>query len=127
MSTEPSPLKYMGTQSQETVNMAAAMAHAVESTEERADQALGKLADEVDDASSKLGDAAHWAMAKTRETLRSAAEQVRERAKTTVETYTREDPLRAVLIAAAVGALLMGLAARTTKSGVRAIDRRVHR
>ena len=127
MSTEPSPLKYMGTQSQETVNMAAAMAHAVESAEGRADQALGKLADEVDDASSKLGDAAHWAMAKTRETLRSAAEQVRERAKTTVVTYTREDPLRAMLIAAAVGALLMGLVARTTKSGVRAIDRRVHR
>jgi len=127
MSTEPSPLKYMGTQSQETVNMAAAMAHAVESTEERADRALGKLADEVDDASSKLGDAAHWAMAKTRETLRSAAEQVRERAKTTVVTYTREDPLRAMLIAAAVGALLMGLVARTTKSGVRAIDRRIHR
>ena len=30
MSTEPSPLKYMGTQSRETVNMAAAMAHAVQ-------------------------------------------------------------------------------------------------
>ena len=126
MSTEPSPLKYMGTQSRETVNMAAAMAHAVDSAEGRADRALG-LADDVDDASSKLADAAHWAMAKTRETLRSAAEQVRERAKTTVVTYTREDPLRAMLIAAAVGALLMGLVARTTKSGVRAIDRRIHR
>jgi len=116
----------MGTQSRETVNMAAAMAHAVDSAEGRADRALG-LADDVDDASSKLADAAHWAMAKTRETLRSAAEQVRDRATTTVATYTREDPLRAMLIAAAVGALLMGLLARTTKSGVRGIDRRVHR
>ena len=127
MSTEPSPLKYMGTQSRETVNMAAAMAHAVDSAEERADRALGTLADEVDAASSKLGDAAHWAMAKARDTLRSAAEQVRRRAETTVATYTREDPVRAMLIAAAVGALLMGLVARTTRSGVRAIDRRVHR
>jgi len=127
MSTEPSPLKYMGTQSRETVNMAAAMAHAVDAAEARADRAVGKLSDEVDEASSKLADAAHWALAKTRETLRSAAEQVRDRAKTTVATYTREDPLRAMLIAAAVGALLMGLVARTTKSGVRAIDRRIHR
>ena len=127
MSTEPSPLKYMGTQSRETVNMAAAMAHAVDSAEGRADRALGHMSDEDDDATSKLADAAHWAMAKTRETLRSAAEQVRDRATTTVAIYTREDPLRAMLIAAAVGALLMGLLARTTKSGVRAIDRRVHR
>jgi len=125
--TEPSPLKYMGTQSQETVNMAAAMAHAVDAAEAGADRAVGKLSNEVDDARGKLSDAAHWALAKTRETLRSAAEQVGDRAKTTVVTYTREDPLRAMLIAAAVGALLMGLAARTTKSGVRAIDRRVHR
>ena len=125
--SEPSPLKYMGTQSRETVNMAAAMAHAVDSAEGRADQALGKLADEVDEASSKLSDAAHWALAKTRETLRSAAEKVGERTKTTVATYTREDPLRAMLIAAVVGALLMGLVARTTKSGVREIDRRIHR
>jgi ElaB/YqjD/DUF883 family membrane-anchored ribosome-binding protein len=125
--SEPSPLKYMGTQSRETVNMAAAMAHAVDAAEGRADQALGKLADDVDEASSKLSDAAHWALAKTRETLRSAAEKVGERTKTTVATYTREDPVRAMLIAAAVGALLMGLVARTTKSGVRAIDRRIHR
>ena len=125
--TEPSPLKYMGTQSRETVNMAAAMAHAVDAAEAGADRAVGKLSDEVDAASSKLADAAHWALAKTRETLRSAAGRWADRAKTTVATYTREDPLRAMLIAAAVGALLMGLVARTTRSGVRAVDRRVHR
>jgi ElaB/YqjD/DUF883 family membrane-anchored ribosome-binding protein len=126
MTTEPSPLKYMGTQSQETVNMAAAMARAVDSKEGR-DQALGVLADDIDDASSKVGEAASWALAKAKDTLRTAAGQVRERAKTTVETYTRDDPLRAILIAAAVGALLMGIVARTTRSGVRAIDRKVRR
>ena len=126
-STEPSPLKYMGTQSRETVNMAAAMAHAVDAAGERTDRALGRVGDEVDTASSKLGDAAQWALGKAREALRSAADQVGARAKSTVATYTREDPLRAMLIAAAVGALLMGMVARTTKSGVRAIDRRVRR
>jgi len=126
MSTEPSPLKYMGTQSQETVNMAAAMARAVESKEGR-DQGIGIASRDVDDASSKVGDAASWALAKAKETLRSAAGQVSERAKATVATYTREDPLRATLMAAAVGALLMAVVARTTRSGVRAIDRRVRR
>jgi len=126
MSTEPSPLKYMGTQSQETVNMAAAMARAVESKEGR-DQGIGIASRDVDDASSKVGDAASWALAKAKDTLRSAAGQVSERAKATVATYTREDPLRATLMAAAVGALLMAVVARTTRSGVRAIDRRVRR
>jgi len=126
MSTEPSALKYMGTQSQETVNMAAAMARAVESKEGR-DQMIGSASWDVDDASSKVGDAANRALAKAKDTLRTAAEQVRDRAKSTVATYTREDPLRATLLAAAVGALLMAVVARTTKSSVRAIDRRIRR
>ena len=125
--TDPSPLKYMGTQSQETVNMAAALARAVDSTETRADQAMGKLADEVDEASSKVGAAANWAVGKAKATLQSAADQVRERATTAVATYTREDPIRAILIAAAVGAVLMGVLASMTKSGARAVERSVRR
>ncbi|HSC64908.1 MAG TPA: hypothetical protein VLD35_14805 [Caldimonas sp.] len=125
--TDPSPLKYMGTQSQETVNMAAAMAHAVQSTEGRAEQALGKLSGEIDEAGSKVGDAAHWAAGKAKEALRSAAEGVRDRATTAVETYTREDPIRAILIAAATGAVLMALVAMKVRSGVRAVERRVRR
>jgi ElaB/YqjD/DUF883 family membrane-anchored ribosome-binding protein len=126
MTTETSPLKYMGTQSQETVNMAAAMARAVESQEQR-DKAVGTLADDADEAGSKARELAGRAVAKAKDTLRSAAGQVRDRARTTVATYTREDPLRAVLVAAVVGALLMGLLARSTRSGVRAIDRAVRR
>ena len=126
MSTEPSPLKYMGTQSQETVNMAAAMARAVESKEGR-DQGIGIASRDVDDASSKVGDAADWAVGKAKDALRSAAGKARERATETVATYTREDPLRAMLMAAAVGALLMAVLARTTRTGVRAVDRRIRR
>jgi ElaB/YqjD/DUF883 family membrane-anchored ribosome-binding protein len=125
--TDPSPLKYMGTQSQETVNMAAALARAVESPEGRADQAMGKLADEVDDASSKVGDAANWALGKAKATLESAADQVRQRATKAVASYTREDPIRAILIAAGVGAVLMGVLAGMTRSGARAVERRVRR
>ena len=126
MSNEPNPLKYMGTQSQETVSMAAAMARAVESKEGR-DQALGTWPDEIDEKSSKVGAAADWAMGKAKDTLRSVADKARARATATVATYTREDPLRAMLVAAAVGAVLMGLLARTTKSEVRAVGRRVRR
>ena len=125
--TDPSPLKYMGTQSQETVNMAAALARAVGSTEGRVDQAMGALAGEVDDASSKVGDAANWALGKAKATLQSAADQVRERATTAVATYTREDPIRAILIAAGVGAVLMGILASVVKSGARAVERGVRR
>ncbi|HEX7436028.1 MAG TPA: hypothetical protein VF319_03475 [Caldimonas sp.] len=113
MSNDPSPLKYMGTQSQETVNMAAAMAD---------DASRG-----VSAVSSKIGDAANRAMGKAKETLQSAAGQVRERATTAVTTYTKEDPVRAVLIAAATGALLMSLVAMMARSGARSVKRTLRR
>ncbi len=49
---------------------------------------------------TKLSEAADWVMNKAT----SATEQGRERAKVAVRTYTREDPVRAILIAARVGA-----------------------
>lgn len=113
MSNDPSPLKYMGTQSQETVNMAAAMAD---------DASRG-----VSAVGSKIGDAANRAMGKAKETLQSAAGQVRERATTAVTTYTKEDPVRAVLIAAATGALLMSLVAMMARSGARSVKRTLRR
>lgn len=135
MSSDPSPLKYMGTQSQETVDMAAATAReAVRSTESAAAQATGRLSDELDDARSSLaatgstiGHAANWAMGKAKDTLQSAAEQVRGRSTRAVATYTREDPIRAILIAAGAGAVLMGLIAMMARSGVRTVRRHVQR
>lgn len=78
-------------------------------------------------AGSKIADAANWAMGKAKDTLRSAAEQARERASTAVMTYTKEDPVRAILIAAGVGALLMGLVSMMARSGARAVRRKVQR
>ena len=80
MSNDPSPLKYMGTQSHETMAMEAAMAQrAVHSTEQAADIAA---------EGTEISDATHWAIDKAKDTLRSAAGYVGERATTTLETYT---------------------------------------
>jgi ElaB/YqjD/DUF883 family membrane-anchored ribosome-binding protein len=76
-------------------------------------------------AGSKIGDAASWAMGKAKDTLQSAADQVRERATTAVATYTREDPVRAMLIAAGAGALAIVLLAMMARSGVRTVRRSV--
>ena len=81
----------------------------------------------VSAADSKIGDAANWAMDKAKDTLESAAEYVCDRATTAVATYTKEDPMRAVLIAAGTGALLMLLLAMTVRSGVRTVKRKVQR
>ena len=66
-------------------------------------------------------------MDKAKDTLESAAEYVFDQATTAVATYTKEDPIRAVLIAAGTGALLMLLLAMTVRSGVRTVKRKVQR
>ena len=133
MSNDPSPLKYMGTQSHETMAMEAALAQrAVHSTEQAADQMLGKLADRIDAARGEIADegtrisgATNWAIDKAKDTLRSAAGNVCERATTTLETYTKADPIGAILIAAGTGAVLMGLVAMMARSGARTVRRNV--
>ena len=115
MVSDPSPLKYMGTQSQETVNMAAAMVReAARGTEQVSHQTTEKLRGEVDkasssvaDAGSKIRDAANWAVGKAEDTARAAADQVRERATMAIETYAKDVPIRAILIAGGTGALLI--------------------
>ena len=66
-------------------------------------------------------------MDKAKGTLELAAEHVRERATTALETYTKEDPIRVILIAAGTGALLMGLVAMMARSGARTVKRNVLR
>jgi len=74
---------------------------------------------------SKVGDAAHWVMDKAKDTLQSAADQARARASTAVTTYTQADPVRAMLIAAAAGAILMGVVSMVARSGVRTVRRKI--
>jgi len=113
MSNDTSPLEDMGTQSRETMAVAEVMAH--------------DSGPDVAAAGSKIGEAASWAIGKAKDGLQSAADQVRERATTAVATYTREDPIRAILIAAGVGALLMTVVAMMARSGVRTVRRNVGR
>jgi ElaB/YqjD/DUF883 family membrane-anchored ribosome-binding protein len=122
----------MGTQSQENVNMAAAIAREAARTAEQAASTAEKLADEVGaarssvaDAGSKISRAANWAVDKATATAQAAADHVRVRATKAVESYTRDDPIRAILIAAGTGALLMGLVAMMTRSGVRSVRRKL--
>ena len=81
----------------------------------------------VSAAGSKIGDAASWAVGKAKDTVQWAAEQVEAQATAAVATYTKKDPLRAILIAAGVGALLMGLVVIMARSGARAVKREIRR
>ena len=123
MNDEPSPLKYMGTQSQETVGMAAALALAAERVKERRAVDGDGFASDVDGAGSKIADAASWVLAQGKDTLESIAVHLRDRANVALARYTKEDPLRAMLIAAGAGALLMMFVARMGRSGVRSARR----
>ena len=72
MSKDPSALKYMGTQSQETVNMAAALARATEQAgDQTADGRAGKVdkaSSSVADAGSRISAAANWAVDRAKDT-----------------------------------------------------------
>jgi len=86
MSNDPSTLKYMGTQSHETMAMEAAMAErAHRSTEQGTDAAA---------ESSAVGKATDWAVDKAKDTLRAGAGYVGERATAALRRHVGQDPLR---------------------------------
>ncbi len=74
---------------------------------------------------SKLAEAANWALNKAKEGLHAGADLVRDRTRTAVTMYMQQDPVRAMLIAAGTGALLMGLVAMLVRSGARKVGRKV--
>lgn len=74
---------------------------------------------------SKMAEAADWALDKAKEGLHVGADLVRDYTRTVVTRYTLRDPVRAILIAAGTGALLMGLVAMLARSGARKVRRTV--
>ena len=117
MSNDPSALKYMGTQSHETMAMEAAMAErARRSSEPGADVAAER---------SAVGTATNWALDKAKDTLRVSAAYAGERATAALRSHVGQDPMRAILIAAGTGAVLMGLLTMMARSGARAVRRNV--
>jgi ElaB/YqjD/DUF883 family membrane-anchored ribosome-binding protein len=73
----------------------------------------------------QLAEAANWAVDKAKQGLEAGADLIRDRTRTAVTKYTLQDPVRAILIAAATGALLMGLVSMLAWSGARKVARKV--
>nr|HET7859931.1 hypothetical protein [Caldimonas sp.] len=98
---------------------------------DRGDEVMQRLSRELERGSrgvaddSRIRDAAAWAMEKASDALQAAALHLRDRAAAIVASPIRNDPVRAVLIAAGVGALAMLLVLSSMRSGARAVERRV--
>jgi hypothetical protein len=139
MSNDLPPLQRMGAQSQDTVNLAAALAASMaKDTAQSAGRAaagqLGGLSTEIEDSSrgvgaaeTKISEATSWVFSKATAALRSATAHVQARATATVGAYIKEDPIKAILIAAGAGAIVMAVVAMTARAGARSITRHVQR
>jgi ElaB/YqjD/DUF883 family membrane-anchored ribosome-binding protein len=114
------PTKPLAQQSQDVADGAANTAQgAIRSTQRAADQALDRLADKVEDVRSqaapllnKVTSQAEAAARRGMEAVRDTSQQLRERAMQASDmtvAYVKDEPIKAMLIAAATGALLMGL------------------
>jgi ElaB/YqjD/DUF883 family membrane-anchored ribosome-binding protein len=92
---------------------------AIRSTQRAADQALSRLSETVEEVRSKAGPAlnkvtsqAEAAARRGMEAVRDTSQQLRERAVHASDmtvAYVKDEPIKAMLIAAATGAVLMGL------------------
>ena len=75
---------------------------------------------------SKTAEMATWALDKAKEGLHAGADLVRDRTRAAVTTYTLRNPIRAILIAAGTGALLMALASMLARTGARKLGPKTH-
>jgi ElaB/YqjD/DUF883 family membrane-anchored ribosome-binding protein len=92
---------------------------AIRSTQRSADQALDKLSSKVDDLRGQAGpmlnkvtSQAEAAARRGMEAVRDTSQQLRERAVQAQDmtvAYVKDEPIKSMLIAAATGAVLMGL------------------
>lgn len=109
-------------------NKAAATAdQAIKSTQRATNQALDSLAGSVQDLRDQAAPYVDKAAARASdmaqrgaETVRETAQQLREsalRASDSTVNYIREEPVKAMLIAGATGAILMALLGLLTRSG----------
>lgn len=127
MNPDDNKLKSMGTQSKETMEKAAgATQDALRSTQQAVDRTANKMAGKVDDlrsqaapAINKAADVASSVFDHAKETLFDTSQQLRDQAKKASDmavSYTKDEPIKAMLIAAATGALLMGLITMMARS-----------
>jgi ElaB/YqjD/DUF883 family membrane-anchored ribosome-binding protein len=114
-------------QAQEMTDDAADSAQgAIRSTQRATDQALGRLSDTVEGVRSKAApmlnkvrSQAQAAAQRGMDAVRDTSQQLRDRASQAQDmtvAYVRDEPIKAMLIAAATGALLMGLITLLSRS-----------
>jgi ElaB/YqjD/DUF883 family membrane-anchored ribosome-binding protein len=119
--------KPMGQQGQDMADDAANTAQgAIRSGQRTANQAMDKLSDKVDDLRSqaapllnKVSSQAEAAARRGMEAVRDTSQQLRERAMQAQDltvSYVKDEPIKAMLIAAATGALLMGIVSMLGRS-----------
>src|SRR6195952_605902 len=119
--------KPVGQQGQDMADNAAGSAQgAIRSTQRAADQALDRVSDKVEEARSQaaplLNKVTSQAEAPARrgmEAVRDTSQQLRERALQASDmtvSYVKDEPIKAMLIAAATGALLMGIISLISRS-----------
>ena len=99
---------------------------AIRSTQRAADQALDRLSETVEDVRSKAApmlnkvtSQAEAAARRGMEAVRDTSQQLRERALQAQDmtvAYVKDEPIKAMLIAAATGAILMGLISMLSRS-----------
>ena len=120
-------IKSQAQQAQEmTDNAADTTQGAIRSTQRATDQAFDRLSETVEGVRSKAGPmlnkVASQAEAAARrgiEAVRDTSQQLREKAQRASDSavgYVKDEPIKAMLIAAATGALLMGLVALLSRS-----------
>lgn len=107
--------------------VAASASRAIHGTQQVADKALGGLDDKVqnlrnqaspryDEAAERVNALAHQGLRSMHDTTQRLRESARHLSDGT-RHYVREEPVKSMLIAAAAGAVLMGLASLLARSG----------
>lgn len=119
--------KPLGQQAHDVTDAAADRVQSgIRSTDHAANKMLDKAGDKVDELKSdaaplldKVNDQAQKLIQQGREVYNDTAKKVRDRAVDVSDVavgYTKDEPIKAMLIAAAAGALLMGLMSMMARS-----------
>jgi ElaB/YqjD/DUF883 family membrane-anchored ribosome-binding protein len=127
MNTVSSTTKSLAQQGQDVADKAANSAQgAIHTTQQAADKALDNLSTRVEDARgqaapllSKVTAQAEAAARRGIDAVRDTSQQLREKATQATDTtvaYIKDEPIKAMLIAAATGALLMGIVSLLSRS-----------
>ena len=123
-STGTKPLAQQG---QDVADSAAAAAQgAIRSTQRAADSALDRVSEKVDEVRSqatpilnKVTSQAEAAARRGMDAVRDTSQQLREKAAQASDmtvAYVKDEPIKAMLIAAATGAVLMGIVSLMSRS-----------